>query len=164
ELTLLNGNAGLVLDNTVLAPPDALTVTDFSTLSPQDIDDACPYTTWTKDRVIYTLPKFMVFMDLFEKVVYPKGDPMEGQDLRSELTLLNGNAGLVLDNTVLAPPDALTVTDFSTLSPQDIDDACPYTTWTKDRVIYTLPKFMVFMDLFEKVVYPKGDPMEGQDL
>ncbi|HKD41163.1 MAG TPA: hypothetical protein VKB87_12840 [Myxococcaceae bacterium] len=89
---------------------------------------------------------------------------MSGIGAMSELTLLNGNAGLVLDNTVLAPPDALTVTDFSTLSPQDIDDACPYTTWTKDRVIYTLPKFMVFMDLFEKVVYPKGDPMEGQDL
>jgi len=82
ELARLNGNAGLVLGNTILASPDSLPgPVNFSTLTPQYIDEHCPYTSWTVTdplgaNIQYSLPKFMVFMNLFEKVTVPmSGSP-----------------------------------------------------------------------------------------
>jgi len=77
ELARLNGNAGLVLGNTILAAPDSLPPSvNFSVLSADYIDQHCPYTSWTVSdplggNIQYTLPKFMVFMNLFEKVTVP---------------------------------------------------------------------------------------------
>src|SRR5229473_231738 len=82
-----------------------------------------------------------------------------------KLARLNRNAGLVLGNTILAAPDSLPPSvNFSVLSADYIDEHCPYTSWTVAdplgaNIQYSLPKFMVFMNLFEKVTVPmSGSP------
>src|SRR5262249_25510926 len=81
---------------------------------------------------------------------------------------LNGVPGLVLDKSIVAPPDSLPPgpDPFSEVDARTIDELCPYTSWTvRDSITganiqYTLPKFLVLTDLFEKGI----DPVAAGDL
>jgi hypothetical protein len=90
-LASFNGADGLVLDRSVLAPPDTLGGAEISTLTPDYIDEHCPYTIFGNYMadLQYTLPKFLVFTNVFEKVVCPAtaDDPSNGCPAGSDLVI-----------------------------------------------------------------------------